>query len=46
MGDVTAAVEVYRSALSLRLLYPFCGEVEEAVKRLKGKRRKGDRAKA
>ncbi|MCT7956721.1 tetratricopeptide repeat protein [Laspinema palackyanum] len=46
LGDVTAAVEVYRSALSLRLLYPFRGELEEAVKRLNGKRRKGDRAKA
>ncbi|MEG4312672.1 MULTISPECIES: tetratricopeptide repeat protein [unclassified Microcoleus] len=46
LGDVTEAVEAYRSALSRRLLYPFRGEVEEAVKRLKGKRRKGDRAKA
>jgi tetratricopeptide (TPR) repeat protein len=44
LGDVTEAVEAYRSALSRRLLYPFRGEVEEAVKRLKGKRRKGDRA--
>ncbi|MEG3865461.1 tetratricopeptide repeat protein [Microcoleus sp. Z1_B2] len=46
LGDVTEAVEAYRSALSRRLLYPFRGEVEEAVKRLKGKRRKGCRAKA
>ncbi|MEG5092096.1 tetratricopeptide repeat protein, partial [Microcoleus sp. B13-B4] len=46
LGDVTEAVQAYRSALSRRLLYPFRGEVEEAVKRLKGKRRKGDRAKA
>jgi len=46
LGDVTEAVEAYRSALSRRLLYPFRGEVEEAVKRLKGKRRKGSRAKA
>ncbi|MEG4492159.1 tetratricopeptide repeat protein [Microcoleus sp. D3_18_C4] len=46
LGDVTEAVEAYRSALSRRLLYPFRGEVEEAVKRLKGKTRKGDRAKA
>ncbi|MEG4515995.1 MULTISPECIES: tetratricopeptide repeat protein [unclassified Microcoleus] len=46
LGDVTEAVEAYRSAMSRRLLYPFRGEVEEAVKRLKGKRRKGDRAKA
>ncbi|MEG4811467.1 tetratricopeptide repeat protein [Microcoleus sp. F8-D3] len=46
LGDVTEAVEAYRSALKRRLLYPFRGEVEEAVKRLKGKRRKGDRAKA
>ncbi|MGB3263080.1 MAG: tetratricopeptide repeat protein [Microcoleus sp.] len=46
LGDVTEAVEAYRSALSRRLFYPFRGEVEEAVKRLKGKRRKGDRAKA
>ncbi|MEG5000719.1 tetratricopeptide repeat protein [Microcoleus sp. B4-D4] len=46
LGDVTEAVEAYRSALSQRLLYPFRGEVEEAVKRFKGKRRKGDRAKA
>ncbi|MEG4396687.1 tetratricopeptide repeat protein [Microcoleus sp. BROC3] len=46
LGDVREAVEAYRSALSRRLLYPFRGEVEEAVKRLKGKRRKGDRAKA
>ncbi|MEG5037566.1 MULTISPECIES: tetratricopeptide repeat protein [unclassified Microcoleus] len=46
LGDVTEAVEAYRSALSRRLLYPFRGEVEEAVKRFKGKRRKGDRAKA
>ncbi|MEG4115155.1 MULTISPECIES: tetratricopeptide repeat protein [unclassified Microcoleus] len=46
LGDVTEAVEAYRSALSRRLLYPFRGEVEEAVKRLEGKRRKGDRAKA
>ncbi|MEG4338360.1 tetratricopeptide repeat protein [Microcoleus sp. D3_18_C2] len=46
LGDVTEAVEAYRCALSRRLLYPFRGEVEEAVKRLKGKRRKGDRAKA
>jgi tetratricopeptide (TPR) repeat protein len=44
LGDVREAVEAYRSALSRRLLYPFGGEVEEAVKRLKGKRRKGDRA--
>jgi len=44
LGDVREAVEAYRSALSRRLLYPFRGEVEEAVKRLKGKRRKGDRA--
>jgi tetratricopeptide (TPR) repeat protein len=44
LGDVTEAVEAYRSALSRRLLYPFRGEVEEVVKRLKGKRRKGDRA--
>jgi len=46
LGDVTEAVEAYRGALSRRLLYPFRGEVEDAVKRLKGKRRKGDRAKA
>ncbi|MEZ2238450.1 tetratricopeptide repeat protein [Microcoleus sp.] len=46
LGDVTEAVEAYRSALKRRLLYPFRGEVEEAVKRLKGKRRKGSRAKA
>ncbi|WP_377475857.1 MAG: tetratricopeptide repeat protein [Microcoleus anatoxicus] len=46
LGDVTEAVEAYRGALSRRLLYPFHGEVEEAVKRLKGKRRKGSRAKA
>ncbi|MEG4453278.1 tetratricopeptide repeat protein [Microcoleus sp. N9_A1] len=46
LGDVTEAVEAYRSAMSRRLLYPFRGEVEEAVKRLKGKRRKGDHAKA
>lgn len=46
LGDVREAVEAYRSALSRRLLYPFRGEVEAAVKRLKGKRRKGDRAKA
>ena len=46
LGDVTEAVEAYRGALSRRLLYPFRGEVEEAVKRLKGKRRKGSRAKA
>ena len=44
LGDVREAVEAYRSALSRRLLYPFRGEVEEAVKRLKGKRRKGSRA--
>ncbi|MEG4010006.1 tetratricopeptide repeat protein [Microcoleus sp. Pol11C1] len=44
LGDVAEAVEAYRSALKRRLLYPFRGEVEEAVKRLKGKRRKGDRA--
>jgi len=44
LGDVREAVEAYRSAMSRRLLYPFRGEVEEAVKRLKGKRRKGDRA--
>jgi hypothetical protein len=46
LGDVTEAVEAYQSALSLRLLYPFRGEVEEVLKRVKGKRRKGDRAKA
>ncbi|MCC3424184.1 MAG: tetratricopeptide repeat protein [Microcoleus sp. PH2017_01_SCD_O_A] len=46
LGDVREAVEAYRSALSRRLLYPFRGEVEEAVKRLKGKRRKGSRSKA
>ena len=46
LGDGREAVEAYRSALSRRLLYPFRGEVEEAVKRLKGKRRKGDRSKA
>jgi tetratricopeptide (TPR) repeat protein len=46
LGDGREAVEAYRSGLSRRLLYPFRGEVEEAVKRLKGKRRKGDRAKA
>ncbi|MEG5048608.1 tetratricopeptide repeat protein [Microcoleus sp. B4-C1] len=44
LGDVTEAMEAYRSALSRRLLSPFRGEVEEAVKRLKGKRRKGSRA--
>ncbi|MEG3906130.1 tetratricopeptide repeat protein [Microcoleus sp. B4-C5] len=44
LGDVREAVEAYRSALKRRLLYPFRGEVEEAVKRLKGKRRKGSRA--
>ncbi len=44
LGDVKGAVEAYRSALTRRLLYPFRGEVEEAVKRLKGKRRKGSRA--
>ena len=44
LGDVREAVEAYRSAMSRRLLYPFRGEVEEAVKRLKGKRRKGSRA--
>jgi tetratricopeptide (TPR) repeat protein len=46
LGDVRGAVEAYRSALSRRLLYPFRGEVESAVKRLKGKRRKGSRSKA
>jgi tetratricopeptide (TPR) repeat protein len=46
LGDVKGAVEAYRSALSRRLLYPFRGEVEEAVKRLKGKSRKGSRSKA
>ncbi len=44
LGDVQGAVEAYRSALSRRLLYPFRGEVESALKRLKGKRRKGSRA--
>ncbi|MEG4640071.1 tetratricopeptide repeat protein [Microcoleus sp. Aus8_D4] len=44
LGDVTGAKQAYKSALSRRLLYPFRGEVEEAVKPLKGKRRKGDRA--
>jgi tetratricopeptide (TPR) repeat protein len=46
LGDVRGAVEAYRSALSRRLLYPFRGEVEEAVKRLKGRKRKGSRSKA
>jgi len=41
---VRGAMQAYKSALSRRLLYPFRGEVEEAVKRLKGKRRKGDRS--
>ena len=44
LGDVRGAMQAYKSALSRRLLYPFRGEVEEAVKRLKGKRRKGDRS--
>ena len=46
LGDIKGAVEAYRSALSQRLLYPFRGEVESAVKRLKGRGRKGSRAKA
>jgi tetratricopeptide (TPR) repeat protein len=46
LGDVRGAMQAYRSALSRRLLYPFRGEVEEAVKRLKGKSRKGSRSKA
>jgi tetratricopeptide (TPR) repeat protein len=41
LGDVQGAVEAYRSALRRRLLYSFRGE---AVKRLKGKLRKGSRA--
>ncbi|HAZ48713.1 MAG TPA: hypothetical protein DDW76_27460 [Cyanobacteria bacterium UBA11369] len=41
LGDVTSAVEAYRSALSQQLLYPLRAEVESAVKRLKGKKRKG-----
>jgi len=44
LGDVKGAMQAYKSALSRRLLYPFRGEVEEVLKRLKGKRRKGDRA--
>jgi tetratricopeptide (TPR) repeat protein len=46
LGDIKGAVEAYRSALSQRLLYPFRGEIEEAVKRLKGKKRKDSRSKA
>ena len=44
LGDVTGAMQAYKSALSRRLLYPFRGEVEEVLKGPKGKRRKGDRA--
>jgi hypothetical protein len=44
LGDVKGAMQAYRSALSRRLLYPFRGEVESAVKRLKGRGRKGSRS--
>jgi tetratricopeptide (TPR) repeat protein len=46
LGDVKGAMQAYRSALSQQLLYPLRGEVEEAVKRLKGRGRKGSRSKA
>ncbi|MBD0344772.1 MAG: tetratricopeptide repeat protein [Coleofasciculus sp. Co-bin14] len=46
LGDVQGAVEAYRSALRRQLLYPFRGEVESALKRLKGRKRKGSRSKA
>jgi tetratricopeptide (TPR) repeat protein len=34
LGDVTGAMQAYQTALSQHLLYPACGEVKEALKRL------------
>lgn len=41
LGDEAGAEEIYQSTLSQQLFYLEQGEVEKAVKRLKGRLRKG-----
>ncbi|MEQ9482125.1 tetratricopeptide repeat protein [Coleofasciculus sp. F4-SAH-05] len=41
LGDWLGARKAYESALSQQLLYPARGEVEQSLRRLKSKRRKG-----